>query len=59
MKFGVKLALAALAVYTAVAVFGEVQYRVAQARDVTAAYNLEFNFNTFRTTDPVSLHILC
>ena len=40
MKFGVKLALAALAVYTAVAVFGEVQYRVAQARDVTAAYNL-------------------
>ena len=39
MKLSVKLCFAALAVYFAAAVFGEVQYRVARARDVTPAYN--------------------
>lgn len=39
MKFSVKLALAALALYVAAAVFGEVQYRVAQWRDITPVYN--------------------
>ena len=33
------LCLAALALYFAAAVYGEVQYRVARARDVTPAYN--------------------
>lgn len=39
MKFSVKLCLAALAIYIGAAVFGEVQYRVAKARDVTPEYN--------------------
>ena len=39
MSFSVKLSLVGLLLYGAVAVFGEVQYRVAQARDVTPAYN--------------------
>ena len=39
MKLSVKLCLTALAVYFAAALFGEVQYRVAQWRDVTPAYN--------------------
>lgn len=39
MKFSVKLCLAALALYLAAAIYGEVQYRVALARDVTPAYN--------------------
>lgn len=39
LKFSVKLCLAALAVYFAAAVYGEVQYRVARSRDVTPAYN--------------------
>ena len=39
MKLSVKLCLAALALYFAAAVCGEVQYRVARARDVTPAYN--------------------
>ena len=40
MKFSVKLCLAVLALYFGAAVFGEVQYRVARARDVTPAYNV-------------------
>ena len=40
MKLSVKLCFAALALYAAAALFGEIQYRVAQARDVTAAYNV-------------------
>lgn len=40
MRFSVKLSFAALAVYLAAAVCGEVQYRVAQVRDVTPAYNV-------------------
>ena len=32
--------MAALALYAAAALFGEVQYRVAAARDVTARYNV-------------------
>ena len=40
MKLSVKLCLVAIAVYTAAAIFGEVQYRVAKYRDVTPAYNL-------------------
>ena len=39
MKFSVKLCLAVLAMYLAAAIYGEVQYRVAAARDVTAGYN--------------------
>ena len=39
MSISVRLCLAALAVYFAAAVFGEVQYRVAQFRDVTPEYN--------------------
>ena len=34
-----KLCLAVLAAYLALAIFGEVQYRVAEYRDVTPAYN--------------------
>jgi len=40
MKFSVKLCLVVLAVYAAAALFGEIQYRVAQVRDVTPAYNV-------------------
>ncbi len=40
MKFSVKLCLAVLAVYLGAAIYGEVQYRVALARDVTPAYNV-------------------
>ncbi|MCQ2389035.1 MAG: ABC transporter permease [Kiritimatiellae bacterium] len=40
MKFSVKLCLAAIALYFCAAVFGEVQYRVAKARDVVPAYNV-------------------
>ena len=39
VKLSVKLCLVALALYAGAALFGEVQYRVAQARDVTAVYN--------------------
>ncbi|MBQ6142437.1 MAG: ABC transporter permease [Kiritimatiellae bacterium] len=39
MKFSVKLCLAVLAMYLVAAIYGEVQYRVAAARDVTAGYN--------------------
>ncbi len=39
LKLSVKLCLAVLALYFAAAVYGEVQYRVARARDVTPAYN--------------------
>ena len=35
-----RLCFVILALYAAAAVFGEVQYRVAQVRDVTAAYNV-------------------
>lgn len=40
MKFGVKACLAAIAVYFAAAVFGEIQYRLAEFRDVTPVYNV-------------------
>jgi peptide/nickel transport system permease protein len=40
LKLSVRLSLAALALYAAAALFGEVQYRVAAARDVTARYNV-------------------
>ncbi len=39
LKLSVKLCIAALALYFSAAVYGEVQYRVALARDVTPAYN--------------------
>lgn len=39
MRLSVKLCLAVLALYFGVAMYGEVQYRVAQARDVTPSYN--------------------
>ena len=40
MKLSIKICLIILAAYFAVAVYGEVQYRVALARDVTPAYNV-------------------
>jgi len=40
MKRSVKLCLAVLALYLGAALYGEVQYRVAKARDITPAYNL-------------------
>ena len=40
MKFSIKLCFAVLAIYLGAAIYGEVQYRVAQARDVTPAYNV-------------------
>ena len=39
MKLSVKLCFAVLAAYLAAAIYGEVQYNVARARDVTPAYN--------------------
>ena len=40
MRLSVKLCFVVLAAYFAAAVFGEVQYRIAHARDVTPAYNV-------------------
>jgi len=40
MKLSVRLCLVVLALYAATALFGEIQYRVAQFRDVTPAYNV-------------------
>jgi peptide/nickel transport system permease protein len=40
LKLSVKLCLAAIALYFAAAVYGEVQYRIARARDVTPEYNV-------------------
>ena len=48
MKLSVKLCLSVLALYAAAALFGEVQYRVAQARDVTAAYNAVDTLERYR-----------
>lgn len=39
MKLSVKLCLGILALYAGAALYGEIQYRLAQARDVTAPYN--------------------
>lgn len=39
MKVSIKLCLAVLGLYFAVALFGEVQYHIAQANDETAVYN--------------------
>jgi len=39
VKLSVKLCFAVLALYAGAALFGEVQYRVAQARDTTPVYN--------------------
>lgn len=40
MKLSVKLCLAVLLAYFATAMYGEVQYRLARARDVTPSYNV-------------------
>jgi peptide/nickel transport system permease protein len=40
LSLGVRICLAAIAVYFGAAVFGEVQYRVAKYRDVTPIYNV-------------------
>ena len=40
MRLSTRVCLIVLALYTAAAVFGEVQYRVARIRDVTPAYNV-------------------
>ena len=40
MRLSIKICLIVLAAYFAAAVYGEVQYRVALARDVTPAYNV-------------------
>ena len=39
MKFSVRLSLVLLALYALAAAFGEVQYRIARAKDVTPVYN--------------------
>ena len=39
MKFSVRLSLVLLALYALAAAFGEVQYRIARAKDVTPGYN--------------------
>jgi len=39
LGLGVKICLAAIAVYFGAAIFGEVQYRIAKYRDVTPVYN--------------------
>ena len=39
MRFSVQLCLVALVLYLGAALFGEIQYRVAQFRDVTPVYN--------------------
>ena len=40
LKLGGRLCLLMIAAYFALAVYGEVQYRVAKARDVTPSYNV-------------------
>ena len=40
MKLSVKICLAVLALYLGAAIYGEVQYRIARYRDVTATYNV-------------------
>ena len=40
LGLGVKICLAAIAVYFGAAIFGEVQYRIAKYRDVTPVYNV-------------------
>ncbi len=40
MRLSIKLCLVALALYLGAAVYGEIQYRVARARDITPAYNV-------------------
>lgn len=39
LKLSIKIALGVLAVYLAAAIYGEVQYHAAKAKDVTASYN--------------------
>ena len=39
LKLSVKISLGVLAVYLAAAIYGEVQYHAARAKDVTASYN--------------------
>ena len=40
MKFSVKICILVLAAYAAAAIFGEIQYRVAEMQDRVAAYNV-------------------
>ena len=56
MKLSVKVCFAILALYAAAATWGEVQYRVAQSRDVTAAYNVVDPANRYRP--PCAAHWL-
>ena len=56
MRLSVKICFAVLALYAAAATWGEVQYRVAQARDVTAAYNVVDPANRYRP--PCAAHWL-
>ena len=69
MKLSVKICLGILIAYFAAAIYGEVQYRVAQARDVTPAYNvvrenfrylppLSTSTSTSTSTSASSLHLL-
>ena len=53
MKLSVKICLGILIAYFAAAIYGEVQYRVAQARDVTPAYNVVRE--NFRYLPPLSI----
>ena len=63
MKLSVKICLGILIAYFAAAIYGEVQYRVAQARDVTPAYNVvreNFRYQPpfSRSSSTSSLHLL-
>ena len=53
MKLSVKICLGILIAYFTAAIYGEVQYRVAQARDVTPAYNVVRE--NFRYLPPLSI----
>ena len=65
MKLSVKICLAVLVAYFVAAIYGEVQYRVAQAKDVTPAYNVvreNFRYlpplSTSTSASTSSLHLL-
>jgi peptide/nickel transport system permease protein len=52
------LPLAVIAVYTALAIWGEVEYRVAKARDATPVYNVVDESRRYEPPSPTSGHIM-
>lgn len=55
-RTSVAAALAVIALYAAVAVFGEAQYRVARARDVTPSYNVVDEAHRYEA--PSAAHVM-